>query len=399
MKATLTALLFVLAAPHFCLAGSGAGAINMTFNTSARFEAMGSAGVGAPWGTDTNHWANPALLAYRPGIHYLGFEAELAKGLADDIELTNQELTFGAYGATLLLATGPIKGNYLDMGTQSGTDENGMDTGSFDSYMESKSWGIGVDLVSMLDLILKKEDGGLGRYLSVAVGFNKHEFKDHLATDQILQDQGGGEGSGESTDRGYVIRGTTPVLDMGYVGLMAGFARGSSLLSDADEFIDHIGADQSDPFPRAYLEGWSFHAALVGGQALDDWATTDAKRVLVNAIDPLLSYTYTEQTNVPGYVWTGTDYVYGRDTSGQQEESGGGREIGILNTIYFRSGYVEAVYGNINGRTSGWGINLQAGLMGGFRYDYATVPQATGLPEVNRESWSFWIDPMEIFDW
>ena len=30
----------------------------------------------------------------------------------------------------------------------------------------------------------------------------------------------------------------------------------------------------------------------------------------------------------------------------------------------------------------------------GFRYDKATVPQASGLPTVDRETWSIWFMPL-----
>ena len=49
---------------------------------------------------------------------------------------------------------------------------------------------------------------------------------------------------------------------------------------------------------------------------------------------------------------------------------------------------------NSNGDTEGWGINLQAGDMFGFRYDKATVPQARDLPTVDRETWMIWVNPL-----
>ena len=63
-------------------AGSGAGAIIYSFNTSARYEGMGGAGGGSPWGDATNHWANPAQLAYRRGVQWEWYKSELAQGLS-----------------------------------------------------------------------------------------------------------------------------------------------------------------------------------------------------------------------------------------------------------------------------------------------------------------------------
>ncbi len=65
----LLILLVICALPLPALAASGAGAINMSLNTSVRANAMGHAGVAVTWDQDTNHWANSALLAFRPGLH------------------------------------------------------------------------------------------------------------------------------------------------------------------------------------------------------------------------------------------------------------------------------------------------------------------------------------------
>ncbi len=400
MKTVFGVFLGVLIIPHLCLAGSGAGAINLSFNTSARFEGMGGAGVGAPWGSDTNHWANPALLAFRLGVHYLDFRSELAQGLADDLFLTNHELTLGVYGATLLLATGPVEGNFLDMGSQVGTDENGNPTGTFNSYMESTSWGIGVDLVPMLDRLLKQPNGGFTQYASLAIGFNRHEFKDKLASDDFLQDTQGSTGSGSSTDTGFVIRVTTPKLDAGQFNFVGGLAYGSSLLSNTDDFINRPGADSSDPFPRAYLKGWSIHAAVELPESMINQTTSSITSLFLQSINPVFTFTRTIQLNEPGYVWSNENltYAYEHDESGAQEEKSNGLEIGLLNTFYYRKGHLKALYGDIDADTSGWGINLQAGLMGGFRYDEATVPQALGLPTVERRSWSIWLDPVAIMN-
>ncbi len=92
----MSCVLLLCLIPVITQAGSGAGAINMSFNTSTRAAGMGDAGVAVAWDSDTNHRANPVLLAFRQGVHYISFESKLAAGLADDIYLTNEELTFGA---------------------------------------------------------------------------------------------------------------------------------------------------------------------------------------------------------------------------------------------------------------------------------------------------------------
>ena len=51
-------VLVLVLVPALCLAQSGAGAIGLQFNTSARFEAMGGAGVASPWGPSSGNSTN-----------------------------------------------------------------------------------------------------------------------------------------------------------------------------------------------------------------------------------------------------------------------------------------------------------------------------------------------------
>ncbi len=391
--------------PAVAQAASGAGAINMTFNTSARAAGMGDAGVAVAWDTETNHWANPALLAFRPGIHYRSFESKLAEGLADDIFLTNEELTFGAYGVTLLLAKGPVEGNYLDMGVQEGTDENGMSTGTFQSYMKSESIGLGVESVEILERILNKQPGTWTRYVSFAGGISWHDFMDQLAPSGSLQDGVGGTAEGSATSMGYVLR-LTPlemtrgggILDNGLFGLSVGGSYGASILNKTDEFIRHVDVDQSDPFPRAYISGWAANAQLTLADDMRLKLNEIGFGFLGDMINPLVSFTKAEQLIDPGYSWnTDTDkYEYGHDTSGLRDKKNRGWELGLMNIFFIREGNILVEYGDIEGPTEGGGWKIQAGRFGGFRKDWATVPQATGLPTVDRKTWSIWLNPLEI---
>jgi hypothetical protein len=99
---------------------------------------------------------------------------------------------------------------------------------------------------------------------------------------------------------------------------------------------------------------------------------------------------------VPGYVWDGDlgEYVEGKNDA--QEETGDGWEMGLANIFFLRKGHFTALYGDIDDDTSGWGINLQVKKQFGLRYDTASVPQARGLPRVDRYTLSFWVDPLAI---
>ncbi len=400
----LIALILICALPLPASAASGAGAINMSFNTSARANGMGHAGAAVTWDLDTNHWANPALLAFRPGLHYRSFEVKLAEELGDDIWLTNEEMTFGAYGVTLLLAKGPLTGNYLDMGAQQGTDENGDPTGTFHSYMESKSWGLGVDGVQVLERILSREPGVWSRYVGLAGGVTWHDFQDQQAPDNSLQDvSGGSAGEGSAKSLGYVLQLTyddwsrgAGLFNNGVLGLSVGGAYGASILNKTDEFIVYAAA--VDPFPRAYLSGWSYNAQLTLADKLRTEMNAFGFGFLGDMFNPLISYTRAEDLNEPGNVWNGNSYEYEHDTSGDFDSKSRGWELGFANMFYIRGGHFTAAWGDIDDKTEGGGWKIQAGRLGGFRSDWADVPQATGLPTTHRTTWSMWVDPLAIRD-
>jgi hypothetical protein len=381
-------------------AGSGAGAIVYSFNNSARFEGMGSAGVGAPWGGATNQWANPAQLAYRQGFHFEWARSQLAAGLADDIVYSDNELMFGYSGITLTWGLWPAHGKYLDMGTQWATDENGQQLGPFSSYMKSSSYGLAVDVVQVFDLI-KSRTGSEGwyRYASLSFGYVRKNYEDQLGGN-IQDTQGGGTATAKTFDLGWVAR-VTPLntLDTdGALGFLLGAAYGASTLNGGDEFIMHSDADQSDLLPRAYLSGWSFHGEMALGK--ENWHSSMGGFLagLHGTFNPLLSFTYADQVNQPGYYWDNDreEYFYGKDPSGAQDETGEGWEVGLANIAFLRRGHFTALYGDIDDDTWGWGINLQENDKWGVRYDSASVPQAKGLPNVTRRTWSLWVDPMAI---
>ena len=180
-------------------AGSGASAISLSFNTSPRAEGMGGAGVATVWGGDTNLWANPALLAFRPGVRYGTMHSQLAKGLTDDIFIDKKELTLNHAGLGLLYARAPMDHVFLNMGTQQGTDENGNATGEFQSWMRSRSWGLGVGVAQVLEHF---DFADLNGWFDVAGGVIWRDFEDRLAPDDVLQDATtGGVATASATTR------------------------------------------------------------------------------------------------------------------------------------------------------------------------------------------------------
>lgn len=388
--------------PFEAAALSGTGAFNMTYNTSVRFGAMGGAGVGAPWGQDTNHWANPAALAHRRGLHYLDFKSNIAEWMTDDIVLTNREITYGAGGFAFLLAVGPGLGNTLDLGTQMIVDEDNNLVGSQDSYMETTSWGLAVDPVAIWARKRGSQDSDWARRYSLAFGLFRQHFSEHLGADQTIQDGIGGEANEEASliSAGVQLRATPieigridGVGDNGVVAFRLGAAYGRSVLARTDEFLEReIQTD--DVLPRAHVAGWSIHADMPLAESVKREARSELGQLIVAGFDPLFSITYCSQRTEPGFLWVDDHYVYERDTSGTRDETGHGWEVGLANIFTLRRGHFKSQY--IDGDTKGWGVNLQLGSLGGFRYDWAAVPLASGFPDEERSSWAVWIDPAAL---
>ncbi|MCP4573123.1 MAG: PorV/PorQ family protein [bacterium] len=317
------------------LASSGAGAINLSFPIGARYNSLGEAGTALSQDA-TAMWWNPGGLAFLPGRaepHDLQImQSSLAEGLADDIGLywVGYAMPMGNHGAL------GFNINYLDMGEQQGRDENGVDTGTFRSYMFALSATYGVQV---------------GRTLGVGLGVKY--FRDKLADDQFTQDSQAGGGSGDSFGVDLGLLWKAPRLRSNF-----GLA-----VANLGPDIVHVDSDQSDPMPRKMTLGWAFsvyNSEYMGILLVADYL-------------------------VPLYKWKGTDYGLGLEWD--QYEYGVGAEWNYLRSLYVRFGY-KATYpaADIKDTTFGFGVDMKRWLRKAITFDYASVPQAQGLDRVNRLS-------------
>jgi len=326
----------VLAVATASMAGSGAGAINLSFPIGGRYSALGEAGTALAQDV-TAIWWNPGGLGFLPqrpksrGLHIM--QSNLAAGLADDIGLYwgGYAMPMGSHGALGFAM------NYLDMGQQQGTDETGASTGTFRSYMFAVSTTYGVRV---------------SRNLGIGLGVKY--FRDNLAPTGSIQDaQGSGSGDSFGVDLGLMWK--VPKVRSNF-----GLA-----VANLGPDIKHVDSDQSDPMPRKVTAGVAFsafHSEFMGVLLVADYL-------------------------VPLYKWKGNDYGFGLETS--QAEYGGGVEWNYLRSLYVRFGYKSADYGDINDTTFGFGVDMEHWMGQAITFDFASVPQATGLPKVNRLSLAY----------
>nr|MEE4267235.1 PorV/PorQ family protein [Candidatus Krumholzibacteria bacterium] len=337
MKRNLTAislgLALVLGLAGSAMAGSGAGAINLTFPIGARYNALGESGVALSQDV-TSIWWNPGGLAFmadrekQHDAHIM--QSSLAQGLADDIGLYwgGYGMPVGNHGAMGFAM------NYLDMGDQEGTDENGDPTGVFHSYMFAVHATYGVRLSQTL-----------------GVGMGIKYFRDKLSPDDIIQDpNGGGSGDSFGVDLGMLWKVPSIKSNIGVA------------VSNLGPDIKHVDADQSDPMPRKLTMGIAhslYHSQFMGLLVVADY-------------------------QVPLYKWKGNDYGFGLDT--EYNEYGGGVEWNYLRSLFVRFGYKSAKYGDIQDTTYGFGVDMQEWSGQAITIDFASVPQAKGLDRVSRIS-------------
>ncbi len=323
-------------------AGSGAGAINLTFPIGARYNALGESGTALAQDA-TAIWWNAGGLAFVPtrperrDLHLMG--SKLAAGLADDI---------GLYWLGFAAPLGKVGAigfafNRLDMGEQTAVGEDQEVIGTFGSGMQALSVCFGARVSS-----------------NIGLGLTATYFWDKLADDAVLQDGGGGSGSSFGFNIGMLGKIPLAKSSAWFRGLNIGVQAAN--LSTTD--ITHVDADQSDPMPRK----------LQGGLALSVFSTENFGLLL------------TGDYQVPLYKWKDDDYGWGFETD--QNEWGVGAEMNIIRSLFGRIGYKSAEYGEIEAATYGVGFDLKRPLNLPVTFDMAWVPQAKGLPKVTRISLS-----------
>ncbi len=397
---------------------SGAGAILLEFDTSARSAGMGSATTANFWAEDANVWANPALLGYHKGIRYQNFHTQLVPGLADGIFLDSDRMTFGAYGVGLSLSCWPFvreAGDYLDMGEQIATDESGNVIGTYHAWMKSDSWSAGVSLAQVCDALLghdPRQGQGLARHGDVAVGYTQKRYRDELAPDEVLQDGRGGSGAATMKDLGLLLRATpyNSIDTAGHEsspgrafaplgGLRLDLSYGWSDLNYNDALIVHVDADQADPAPRMRRRGLAVRGALGLPPVLRQSLEGAGLGLLAESLTPLLSYSLSWDHVTPWIRWNETleRYEFAAEPDEDEHEFLRGHELVVANILYLRGGHVEHRAGDIVASTRGWGLGFRLADIAGFRYDHADVPQARGLPEVEREGYTLFVDGIALW--
>jgi len=326
---TLLGVMGVLASAVPAFAGSGAGAIVLSFPIGARYNALGEAGTALAQDASAA-WFNPGGMAFlgdrQETRDFQVMYSKLAAGLADDISLY-----WAGYAGQAGSGALAFNFTYLDMGEQIATDEQGNEIGTFSSY----------------EYVLQ---GNYALRLSpnVGLGFGVKYFRDKLAADAVLQDKSGGSGDSFGVDVGVLWKVPAARLNLGVA------------VANLGPDIKHVDADQADPMPRKITGGLAY--GLISSHYMGLLLVGDYQ--------------------VPLYKWEEDDYTFGLETD--QAEWGLGAEWNYDRSLFLRFGYKSADYGDISDITYGLGFDLTKLLSQPLIFDFASVPQAEGLDRVSR---------------
>lgn len=378
----------------------GAGGISLTIDPSIRSAGMGGATTANFLSADPNYWANPALLGYHRGIRYESSDTQLVPDFADDVFFKTDRWSLGGGGVGLAMNSWP--GNQattrLDYGESEAVDSDGNTVGTFNSYEDVKSWGIGVNLLEFVENLVGPRVGNWSRYGDVSLGYSRKHVLVDLAPASVLPGLAAAVAESDADDRGILVR-TTPYNTIDYptdtlpVALRVEAGWGRSVQNFTDRELVFAEAEQSDPIARDTRWGL-FFAGAAGLSASAEQSLADAWPAwlvdwLVHSVSPLVEV---------GTSWDFSTYAVPNDGRHLDcaEESRWGLEMTLLQIFSYRWGSVDAKTFDVNGSSSGWSLGFHLADLGGFRFDRATIPQASGLSKVDREGFMAWVDLFAI---
>jgi hypothetical protein len=354
---------------------------SMDVDVSIRSAALGGASNALFWGQGTNHWGNPALLAYSTGIRFEHGHTDLVPGLATDVTFETDVMKLGVLGFGLVFSGTPFpKGVELQYESE-GLDP-GNPTGTFSSGETVDSWGFGVSPIRILETLLgyAKQPVRPTSKVDVTYGMN---FKD------VSLNLGPGVPTTSTSAMDWGILGRIKLVDLPIestsIPLAVEIAYGYSMLSFDESEVTFINEDVTVPVSRHERQGAAVRMAFDHPglhQSTDSrWAW------FLAGLSPLVTLGVTsDHDNI-----TAGDF-------GGYDVSGYGFELELVNIAAFRIGHYTDELGGIDDRTWGYAIGLPFGKAAGVRYEESWFPQAADaqLPHVDRRGFSVWVDPLQI---
>jgi hypothetical protein len=279
------------------------------------------------------------------------------------------------------------------------TNEQGETLGSFGSYEEIESWSYGVSGVKLVESVLwagRPDPPALSRFADISFGHTHKSYVVDLAPSWVSAEGHAGRATGKNHDRGLLARITPynsinapslfPALDPRFEplgGLRLDVSHGRSRINSGRDHLVY-GDDQVDTVLELERTGWAVRVSTGLPPSVREIEPEWLMDILLGGKPALVSVAVAwdeVSTEWPAHAWY--------PTAAKRR----GLEVEFAELIALRVGYVKED-GDIDGNTYGIGLALPLGRLGRVRVDWAQVPQATLLVDVNRWAASIHLHPL-----
>jgi hypothetical protein len=323
--------------PDLVLAAStAAGGASLQIPPGARAEGMGRFFTAIADDAFTPWW-NPAGLAFMEGWNAGLMHARLVPDLADDVYF--EYLGVSNY----LEGWGGVAGTftYLNYGESVATGDDPTALGTFSSFEFSPSVALGTAVIPNL-----------------GIGFNLKLLHVNLTSGLDLEG-GGGSGTTFAVDLGALYQYNRDMESFFGSGPAKMEATAGVMVGNLGPDISLVDERQSDPLPRNLKVGVSWGVNVPKSYSLLLGAAVE--KGLVGGIpDTTQGLSFWERNEVL---------------------VSGGLELGLMDILYGRLGYLHDDVGKIKDMTYGFGIYFKQ-----FGFDFASIPQFVELDRVSKFS-------------
>ena len=354
---------------------------SLDLDTSVRSLGRGGATNAVFW-DGGNEWANPALLGYRRGLSFSWDRQELVPDLADDVVLSSRRVSLGLWGLGFSTAGQPVDvigGTDLDYGRSEIVDAGGNPIGAYDSFEHIRAWSFGASLANLVDnaVIALGRRSGLADWADLAAGVSRKRITMAIYPPETY--------TANATDWGVLVR-VSPLDTRRGAGAAPGATHrldlsfGHSVLNSNDALIDF---PFYGPVPTSRIRrdggavGWTLRASPEAARA---------DRRLHCALGRDLALVRVVFAMDHEHVGRGDDEGYGYDV----DRWGGEAALGRVAAL--RLGHVQDWTGGIDGWSWGFGLGAPLGSLADLAYDFASIPQASGLDHRHAHSVTLRLD-------
>ena len=396
---------FAAAAAHDASASSA-----LSLAPSIRTAGTGGAGSAAFWGGDPDAWSNPALLGYHQGVRFDSGNTPYGTSLGLAFRSARWSAAYGGIG---VMGSGTPQG----LSRTELMDDAAVGTPGR-TAQRIEMWGAGIslgDAISSMMALAGAAPPALFARFDLAAGAMRNELRAGIAPDT--------ESRGRTTDYGVVARWTPfNTLDPRAIAAPRAAAPGTWRWPQANDpartrrardpragaFPDLRPRRTSEP--RRFDLAYAYSVKNAGHNMLEHstGSSEPLERIARHGVSASIAHGRPRRFGGTSWFTRAFTPLYAGGIAGDLErvDPGDGAasrdvqrygiEATYANVFTLRRGRVKDAEAGIDGTTSGYSVGLDLGYLGGVRYDRARVPQANGLPNLERRGVTAWIDPLVL---